>query len=377
MFLFVLICFLPALLISAVMTEVVRRFAPRIGLIDQPAARKVHETPTPLGGGIAIYLGLTVPILGALLAANLLSAEVIPSGIVPEALLPHIDGAVYRTLDVLTLLFAGTALAAIGLWDDLHPLPWQPRLLLQGAAAALVSLAGPQLSAFIPSPIIGAAITVLWVMVLINSFNFLDNMNGLSGGIAMIASLVTALIMFTAFDHPHWFVGGVMLMLAGALLGFLIQNWQGRIFMGDSGSYFVGLMIATLTAAATFYEPDVGGRHVILAPLCILAVPLYDFCSVLIIRLKQGRSPFQPDKSHFSHRLVEMGMRRNSAVLTIYLATATTGLAAMLLYEVNDWKGTVLILLLTLCVLAIIAVLETVGARRMKEVASNPDQHGS
>ena len=133
--------------------------------------------------------------------------------------------------------------------------------------------------------------------------------------------------------------------------------------MGDAGSYFGGLLIASLTAAATFYETELGSRHVLLAPLCVLAVPLYDIASVLVIRFSQGRSPFQPDKSHFSHRLVELGLKPSRAVLTIYLATLTTGLAGLTLYEVPGWKGAWIILFIVACVLAIVAILETAGRR--------------
>ena len=132
--------------------------------------------------------------------------------------------------------------------------------------------------------------------------------------------------------------------------------------MGDSGSYFIGLLLACLAILGTFYEESSGqSRHVILAPLCILAVPLYDFCSVMLIRLSQRRSPFRPDKSHFSHRLVEIGMQPRYAVLTIYLATVTTGLGALLLYQVPGWPGALLVVALIVCVLAMIAILETVG----------------
>ena len=154
-----------------------------------------------------------------------------------------------------------------------------------------------------------------------------------------------------------------MLVLAGSLAAFLCHNWPpARIFMGDSGSYFIGLFLACTTILGTFYEQD-GNRHVILAPLCILAVPLYDFCSVMLIRTSERRSPFHPDKSHFSHRLVELGLQPRHAVLTIHLATLTTGLGALLLYQVSDWSGAFLVVALIASVLAIIAILETVGRR--------------
>ena len=132
-------------------------------------------------------------------------------------------------------------------------------------------------------------------------------------------------------------------------------------------------MMATMTIRGTFYESSSGGKHVILVPLCILAVPLYDFCSVMVIRLLQKRSPFHPDKSHFSHRLVELGLSPPKAVLTIYLATLTTGLGGLLLYQVPGWSGATLVIALILCVLAIVAILETVGRKRNGNGGHAPD----
>ena len=202
-----------------------------------------------------------------------------------------------------------------------------------------------------------------WMLVLINSFNFLDNMDGLSGGIALIASLIFATIMLTCLPEPRWFVAAALLILAGSLSGFMWWNWSpASIFMGDTGSYFIGLFVSSMTVVGTFYDDSATtGRQVMLAPLCVLAVPLYDFTSVMIIRLLEGRSPFKPDKSHFSHRLVQLGLKQKHAVMTVHLATLTTGLGALLLYRVADWSGAWLVVALILCVLAIVAILETVG----------------
>jgi UDP-GlcNAc:undecaprenyl-phosphate GlcNAc-1-phosphate transferase len=170
-------------------------------------------------------------------------------------------------------------------------------------------------------------------------------------------------VLLTSTGQPRWLVAGVLLVLAGSVAGFLVfHNWPpAKIFMGDAGSCFLGWMLACLTVMGTFYEQDLASRHVILAPLCVLAVPLYDFCSVVIIRLREGRSPFQPDKKHFSHRLVELGLQPRNAVLTIHLATLTTGIGALLLYRVKSWTGAGMIITLVGCVLAIVAILETAG----------------
>jgi UDP-GlcNAc:undecaprenyl-phosphate/decaprenyl-phosphate GlcNAc-1-phosphate transferase len=155
----------------------------------------------------------------------------------------------------------------------------------------------------------------------------------------------------------------LLLVLVGSLLGFLWHNRPpARLFMGDAGSYLIGYLLATTTLTATFS----GGampRYTILAPLCVLAVPLYDTASVVLIRLRSGRSPFVGDKSHFSHRLVELGMTKPQAVLTIYLTTATCGLGALLLHEANA-LGAAVVVLMVACILALVAVLEIAGRRR-------------
>ena len=129
--------------------------------------------------------------------------------------------------------------------------------------------------------------------------------------------------------------------------------------------------MATMTVCGTFYNPS-EPRHVILAPLCILALPLYDFVSVVIIRLRSGRSPFEGDLSHFSHRLVELGLQPRHAVLTIYLVTFTTGLGALLLYRLSNWTDAMLVISLIASVLAVVAILETVGRRNRENRLCGP-----
>jgi len=367
MIFFVLACVVPSFVISLCVTASMRVIAPRVGLIDQPAARKVHKVPTPLGGGIGIVAGVVIPLLGAELAAPFLLRH----GELRERLLDGVgiswEGVLERRTQLWWILGAGILLSLMGLIDDRRNLHWVPRLVVQvGVACALVFGADVHATVFAPQPLIGQVISVFWILVLVNSFNFLDNMDGLSAGIALIAAVVLASVMLNSRQDPQWLVAGLMLVLVGSLVGFLCHNWHpARIFMGDTGSYFIGLVMACATLRGTYYEYDEApeSRHVILAPLCILAIPLYDFCSVMIIRTLQGRSPFHADKSHFSHRLVEVGLRPRDAVLTIHLATLTTGLAALLLYRVHDWQGAVLVVALVICILAIIAILETVGRK--------------
>lgn len=344
-------------------TPLIRRMAPFLGLVDEPGHRKVHSTPTPMGGGIAVFLGLAVPV------ALLLSGWVrLPSVFQPLLETLGEDAELRRQL--LSILVGGCVLFATGLADDRWNLSWKLRLGVQLCVAAAMTFFGVQATVFVEQPWIGILVTILWIMVLTNAMNFLDNMDGLSPGIGVIAALTSAVILLTMLAQPHWSVAFGLLILAGSLGGFLCWNRPpATIFMGDSGSNLIGFLLAALTIAGTFYE-DSGSRHVILAPLCILAIPLYDFVTVIWIRLKAGRSPFHGDKSHFSHRLVELGLRPARAVLTIHLATLMTGLGALLLYKVEDWAGAWLIVALICCVLSLVSILESVGRRSILASAS-------
>lgn len=367
MFFLIAACFGSAFVVSIVTTRLMRTLSPRWGLIDQPAARKVHVTPTPLGGGIGIWAGVVIPIALAQAVVFWLSGlEQLPEWL-PEEIRPHLAGVTFRSGKLWGILAAGTILSVMGLIDDIRNLPWQPRLAIQVLVAVGLTTAGVRATVFAEWPWVGYVVSVLWILCLVNSFNFLDNMDGLSAGIGLIASLMFAAILLTALSEPRWLVASVLLILAGSLAGFLWWNWSpASIFMGDTGSYFIGLILASMTILGTFYEGSSTsggsvGRHVILAPLCVLAVPLYDIISVMLIRLKEKRSPFQPDKSHFSHRLVELGLQPRNAVLTVHLATLTTGFGGLLLYQVPDWNSASIVAGLIVCVLLIIAILETAG----------------
>jgi UDP-GlcNAc:undecaprenyl-phosphate GlcNAc-1-phosphate transferase len=362
MWMFALACVAPAFLISFTVTALMRRWAPRWGFVDRPAARKVHAVPTPLGGGIGIVCGFIATIALVHVTVYLLSRRPAPPSWLPPEIAPHLPGVLSRVGQIWALIAAGVLLAAVGFLDDYRGLSWSSRLAVHTGLAAALVFGGIRATVFISQPWIGMLLTALWIVVLINSFNFLDNMDALSAGTGLIASLMFAAIMMLLTPQPRWFVGGCLLALAGSLVGFLYHNRPpAKIFMGDAGSTFIGLMLASLTILGTFYDFRLNQPHVMLAPLCVLALPLYDITSVILIRLSEGRSPFQPDKKHFSHRLVELGLTKPQAVLTVHLVTLTTGIGGLLLYRVDGWSGALLVVGLILCLLAIVAILETAG----------------
>lgn len=374
---------LPGLFVSWLATSAVRKIAPRIGLVDKPGARKVHTVPTPLGGGIGIYLGVLVPFaIGTLCLTMLLQMDPDQRArYVPAIALPHLDGLASRLSGLWILLGCGTVLMILGLIDDRFGLDWKPRMAIEFVVAALcVVTQGWRLTAFIDLPylswITSVVLSTVWIVTLINSFNMLDNMDGLSSGIAAIAAGMLATVLLIAPNPqthaPQLFVAGFLLVLAGSLVGFLCHNFPpAGIFMGDAGSYFIGFCIAVCTLLSTYTSYSSDRPHAVLAPLCVMAVPLYDMATVLYIRYREGRSFFKGDKSHFSHRLVDLGFSKTLAVVTIYLTTATCGLGALLLHRVDQF-GAAVILLMIVCVLTLVAILESTARRKLNDKGSGP-----
>lgn len=357
----------PSFFVALLGTFVMRWLAPRVGLVDQPNHRKVHISPVPLGGGVAIACGVTVPFAIGTLVLLLMDDRSLAE-VLPEFATPHLGGLRERLGGLWIMLGGALLLMTLGLIDDRRGLDWRIRLAVQfTVATACVVTQGWQLTAFIAVPALGSIVSILlsviWIVALINSFNMLDNMDGLSAGVAAIAAAILAIVMLVspAAPRPQLFVAGFLFVLVGGLLGFLVHNRPpAKIFMGDAGSYFVGFSLAIATLLATFagYSATSPGAHAVLAPLCVMAVPLYDMLTVLWIRIREGRSPFEADKNHFSHRLVELGLSKTQAVLTIYLTTATCGLGALLLHQV-DLFGAFVVLLMVVFVLSLIAILES------------------
>lgn len=373
---YILAAVVPGFLIALVTGFAVRKLAPRVGLIDQPGHRKVHAKPVPLGGGLAIWTAIVIPLLVVAIVARSRAAFELLNSLpaiagLTDLLRMHAGGMRQQTGDLLFLLGCGTVLMLLGLVDDKRGLDWRLRLLVQCAvAAAVVFGKNWKLTVFVDHPFWTSILSVLWIVGLINSFNMLDNMDGLSAGVAAIAAAILAAVLLVApnpeSNGPQLFVAGFLLVMVGALTGFLWHNRPpARLFMGDAGSYLIGFLMAVCTMLATFAGGNLP-RHAILAPLCVLAVPLYDTISVVWIRLRSGRSPFEGDKNHFSHRLVDLGLSKTQAVLTIYLTTAACGLGALLLHQVNA-AGAVIIGLSIGCLLAVIAILETTARKREQD----------
>jgi UDP-GlcNAc:undecaprenyl-phosphate GlcNAc-1-phosphate transferase len=376
-------------LLSWTFTLAMKQIALRIGFVDKPGGRKIHDKPRALGGGVAIFWAIAVPLIAGLAYVNI-AAPPLPRLFLMKgahlhdsyvsvgstrvsadrlmdlklSLTRHWDGIRSQTPTAVKVLLAMLAMHLLGLYDDRQALGPYIKLLVQlGIVTALVLSADIRILTALDRVWMGKALSVilsvLWIAAITNAFNFLDNMDGLSAGVGAVCSaafLVTTLTM----AQPQWFVGAMLALLIGALLGFLCFNFNpASIFMGDSGSLLVGLLLGVLTVRTTYLtRPLAQGWYEIFAPVIVLAVPVYDMVVVSAIRIGRGKSPFVGDKNHLSHRLEARGMSRRTAVLCIYLITAATSAAAIILAHAQTALAAGVVFVQTLLILGVVMLLE-------------------
>jgi len=343
-------------------TRLMRVVAPWMGFVDKPGGRKIHVNPKPLGGGVAIFWSLALPIL-----AGLAYVHWYPP---PELLLHRLgenlgraywDGIRQQTPMALAMLGATFALHVMGLCDDRKAMGPYSKLFIQLAVTAAVVVA-MDLRITVLDQWLGRwpsiIVTVLWIGMITNAFNFLDNMDGLSAGVAAVCATA---FLIAAASIGQWFVAAALAILLGAIMGFLWHNFPpAAIFMGDSGSLIIGFMMGILTVRTTYLPANAAWAnewYKVLAPVIVLALPLYDLLVVSAIRLSRGKSPFVGDTNHFSHRLVARGMSRRTAVLCLYLVSASTSIAAIILPHVTR-NFALLIFAQTILILGVVALLE-------------------
>jgi UDP-GlcNAc:undecaprenyl-phosphate GlcNAc-1-phosphate transferase len=350
-----------ALVIAAALTAAAVALAPRLGFVDRPSARKLHVVATPLGGGVALYAAVLLPVAAGMLAACTALGGHLPAGLRNVVDLAGMPGK-WRPL--LFQFLGATLLAAVGLADDRWDLRPRTKLAAQAAAALLAAAGGTLVTIYIQSTAVQWLVTVGWIVLVSNALNLMDNMDGLCGGVCMIVSLV---LLLGAVQSGQTHVALLLAATAGAVGGFLLFNFPpARIFMGDCGSMFLGYLVATTTIQFS-YLPAQDGRilsplYPVVLPFLLLAVPLFDMAVVVAIRFHRGVPIFKGDTNHLSHRLVALGMSHREAVLCIYLATGCIGLSAILLYQVST-LGVAIITVQTLAILSIICFIEQAARR--------------
>jgi len=297
--------FVGAVSLSLVCTPLAIATALRRGVLDKPGGHKGHSSPVPYLGGLAIVVSFSISMLIPVIAIN--------------------ESSVSRQF--LIVIGVALALALLGLFDDLRGLSSTLRLACEVAAGIVlwnldfgVQLAGVRW--------VDAVITILWVVGITNAFNLLDNMDGLSAGIAAIASFSFFAI---AASNGQYLVAGLSLALGGCAVGFLRHNfYPARVYMGDSGALFFGFLVAFIGLKL---QLNISREVSVLVPIVVCSVAVLDTTLVTIARLRHGLSPFQGGRDHISHRLVKVGLPVPVAVSVLYAAAAAVGVVAFVISE--------------------------------------------
>jgi len=314
-----------------------RRWCLRVGLVDAPGHRKIHDQPIPLAGGLAVMTGLLVPtVLACLVLWWQRSAGEGRFTFNPDttthqsmALLdPNTAfllryGLGRRAVELTGIFLGAFGMLWVGWLDDKHELSAGVKFAGQVLVAALVAASGARVTLFVPSVLFSYAITILWILTVINAFNFMDNMNGLCAGLGAIGAWYFAII---AGADGQYLVAMIAFLSCGSLLGFLPYNFPRALaFLGDAGSHLVGYLLAVLAILPHFYTPRHPRPWAVLVPLLVLAIPLGDMVWVVLLRWHLRQPFYQGDTNHLSHRLVRRGFSRTQAVLLIWLAAAALG----------------------------------------------------
>lgn len=337
--------FISSVLACAILTWAVKKICIRRSFVSIPRADRYNRSVIALGGGIAIFATIAAFTLALITFSPYLD----------------IEANERRYFGIIAALI--TVLFALGLTDDIKHLGPFSKLIVQFAVAIAAAIwADVRVELFIQNKIITTLMSAFWIVLLMNAFNFLDNMDGLCAGIAAISLSVLCSVAIIGGQTAN---AVFMLTVIGSLCGFLVFNFPpAKIFMGDAGSLVVGFCVGAMTLKTTYYHHDnLGeGRAAVFIPLIAMAVPLYDFISVTMLRIKQGKSPFVGDTQHFSHRLKRRGLGDTQVALTLYLATLCTGLGAVFLSRATLTQA-IIIFIQTVMILSIIAILETTGIK--------------
>lgn len=337
--------FLVALAVTFVLTPVVKDFAIRIGAVDKPDARKVHHGLIPRLGGLAIYVGFMVSVIAT----------------------------IGFTYEMVGIMVGATFLIAVGIADDVYSLPPKVKLLGQIIAAAIPVVIFniniewidvPRLGIIYLPEIISLPLTIFWIIGFVNTVNLIDGLDGLAAGIATIASIAIALL---AFQMGQWVAAAAMVAMTGACLAFLQYNFNpAKIFMGDTGSMFLGYIISAVSVMGSMKTV---ATAVLIVPLLALTVPITDTLLAIVRRKSSGVPIFSPDKNHLHHRLLAKGLNQKQVVLVMYALTAFFSCTALIVIHLSLWIG--------IAIVAIALVLFVLWARKlgvMQEIVPSPYQ---
>ena len=320
----IIAAFAVAAVLSYFFTPPVKNFAHKVGAIDVPKdARRMHKKPIPRLGGLAIYGGFLCSIL--------------------------IFGQLDETM--LCVLLGAAIIVALGIFDDVLALGAKLKFVVQIVAAAIpVCIGDLQIglftnlnplsdTPFVHLGILAVPATIIWIVGITNAVNLIDGLDGLAVGVSSIAAITMLAVALLTGNMP---IAITMAALAGACIGFMPYNLNpAKIFMGDTGSTFLGYMLATVSIMGLFKFYAVISFAV---PFLILGLPIFDTANVIIRRVAAGRSPMSPDRGHVHHKLIDMGFNQKQAVAILYAISATLGLTAVVLTSSGEVKAIVLLL---------------------------------
>ncbi len=299
-----------------------RKWCLRTNLVDDPGHRKIHSTPVPLAGGFAVLTGILLPLAAGAILLKFGVLKISSAGLI-------VHGIDRRAVELAVLALGAVAIAILGWLDDRHELKALPKFIGQILIAVAVAAACKRITLFIHSDLFSYAVTVLWILTVINAFNFMDNMNGLCAGLGALAAFFFALI---AAAKGQYLVAVTGFLMCGSLVGFLPWNFpHARAFLGDAGSHLVGYLLAVMAILPHFYTKQEPRPFAVLAPLLVLAVPLLDLAQVSLFRTLNRKPFWIGDTNHLSHRLTRVGLNPTRAVLLLWFIAAVIAALAFCL----------------------------------------------
>lgn len=312
-----------AAVVAFAATPLVKALSVKVGAVDVPKdGRRMHDHPIPRMGGLAIFLGF--------LASMLLFVPL--------------------DTEKQGMLLGAVIIVVLGMLDDKYALPAKPKFLVQIVAALIAVMAGNRIEVlsnpniFSPDPVwilgwLAYPVTVIWIVAITNAVNLIDGLDGLACGVSTISSATMLVIALLVSELD---VAIMMAALAGACIGFLPYNFNpAKIFMGDTGSTFLGFIMATVSVEGMFKQYTIISFVV---PFLMLGLPIFDVCFAVVRRVSHGQSPMQPDRGHVHHRLIDMGFSQKQAVGVLYVISAILGLSAVVLTATNAVKAMVFLL---------------------------------
>ena len=343
-----------AFIFSFASTPLVKKLAYKWKAVDIPKdTRRMHKSPIPRLGGLAIIFGFIV----AMLCFGIMTRQ------------------------VMAILVGAFIIAVMGIVDDIKALDAKPKFLIQIIAAMIVVILGDvKIQAFTNPNLLSEAaylvlpnwisviVSIIWIVFITNAVNFIDGLDGLAAGVSAIMSVT---LVFIATKLGEYSVAVIGVSLMGACFGFLPYNFNpAKIFMGDTGSTFLGFILASLSIQGVFKSYAIISFAV---PLLILGLPLFDASFAMIRRISKGQSPMQADRGHLHHRLIDMGFSQKQTVFILYIISGILGISAIILAE----SGTLRAVILLLCVLILLLIASVAHKNVIKsnDVEDTEEEH--